>query len=120
MGKPHILIVEDNLIIALDLQEKVQKMGYAVARAVETGEEAIRAALVLDPDLILMDISLKGKMNGIEAVAEIREVRSIPVIYLTGNSEQLKQGGLNELYIDKPIHDEELRILIESTLFHLS
>lgn len=116
MIQSNILIVEDDMIIAMDIQERLESFGDSVPTIVTTGEEAISKTPELKPDLIIMDIGLKGSMNGIETVEKIRENFKIPVIYLTGNSDLLKQTNITDPCIVKPFEDEELKRLITSLL----
>ncbi|HEX3034133.1 MAG TPA: response regulator [Thermodesulfobacteriota bacterium] len=116
MTKSNILIVEDNMIIAIDIQDRLESFGYAVPTIATTGEQAIAKTAELKPDLIIMDIGLNGNINGIETVEKIRENFKIPVIYLTGNSDLLKQANITDPYIVKPFEDEELKSLIASLL----
>jgi CheY-like chemotaxis protein len=116
MIQSNILIVEDDMIIAMDIQERLESFGNSVPTIVTTGEEAISKTPELKPDLIIMDIGLKGSMNGIETVEKIRENFKIPVIYLTGNSDLLKQTNITDPCIVKPFEDEELKRLITSLL----
>lgn len=83
-----ILIVEDDMIISLVVENMVKELGYQVVGKTDSGEEAIELSLSLNPDIILMDIRLKGEMDGIEAVKKINEQAHISVIYLTGNSDR--------------------------------
>ena len=82
MSKPTILIVEDEAIIAADLASKLGKLSYEVIGTTARGEDAVEMACSLKPDIVLMDIRLKGSMDGIEAAEEIRRRHSAPVIYL--------------------------------------
>ncbi len=112
-----ILIVEDESIIALDIQKSLECNGYPVVGQASRGEDAVKKAEELHPDLILMDISLQGKMDGIEAAAQIREKFDLPVIFLTAfaNQSTLEQVRLAEPYgyILKPFEERELIIAIE-------
>lgn len=109
MIKSNILIVEDDMIIAMDIQERLESFGDNVPTIVTTGEEAISKTPELKPDLIIMDIGLKGSMNGIETVEKIREYFAIPVLYLTANSDLLKQKKITDPCIVKPFEDDELK-----------
>ena len=109
MIRSNILIVEDDMVIAMDIQERLESFGDNVPTIVTTGEEAIFKAPELKPDLIIMDIGLKGGMNGIETVEKIREYFEIPVLYLTGNSDLLKQTNITDPCIVKPFEDDELK-----------
>src|SRR5919109_964146 len=116
MKKPNILIIEDNMIIAMDIQDRLESFGYGVPAIITTGEEAIANIAELKPDLIIMDVALKGSLNGIETARKIHEDFKVPVIYLTGNSDLLKQANITDPYIVKPFEDEELKRLITSLL----
>lgn len=83
MTKTKILIVEDELLLAKNLSRKLKKLGYTVLEIVSSGNVAIQRAAEIQPDLILMDIVIKGDMDGIEAAAQIHEQLDIPVIYTT-------------------------------------
>lgn len=85
----RILIVEDDMIISLVVENMVKELGHKVVGKAVSGEEAIRIAIQENPDILLMDIRLKGDMDGIDAVAKIKESISPKVIYLTGNSDRL-------------------------------
>ncbi|MHC5828132.1 MAG: response regulator, partial [Nostoc sp.] len=88
MSKVNILIVEDEFIVAMDIRNRLQKFGYTVFGLVDSGEEAIEKAADNSLDLVLMDIILKGKMDGIEAAEVIYNNFNIPVIYLTVDSDE--------------------------------
>src|ERR1041385_3676335 len=83
MTKERILIVEDEGIVATDLQSMVRRLGYEVAGVAATGTEAVEKAEVSKPDLVLMDIRLQGTMDGIDAAERIVAQCNIPVTYLT-------------------------------------
>ena len=116
----RILIVEDNGIIAYSLRRTVLKLGYKVIGPVPSGEQAIQKAGEKCPDLVLMDINLAGKLNGVEAAAQIQAQLDIPVIYLTGYSEDvLLQKSLTTrpyTYLNKPVHERKLGDTIKKTL----
>ena len=90
MSKINILVVEDESIVSKDIQHSLNKIGYNIVGAASTGEKAIELALSEKPDLILMDIMLKGPMNGIEAADIIKKEMSIPVIFLTAYADESK------------------------------
>ncbi len=108
----RILIVEDDGIIAYSLQRMVQKLGYEVVGPVPSGRQAIQKASEKNPDLILMDINLAGKLNGIEVAAHIQARSKIPVVYLSGYTEDilLEAGEIGEpyAYLSKPVYEWEL------------
>ncbi len=115
--KVKILIVEDEAIIALELQKQLESMGYQVTSLVASGEEAVLMAQEEKPDLVLMDITLSGRTSGIEAASQIRTNSSIPVIYLTAhsNEETLKRATQTDPYgyLIKPVGNIELHNAIE-------
>ena len=114
---PKILIVEDERIVAMDLAGTLTELGYQVAGMVTRGEDAIAKAATDDIDLILMDVRLAGKIDGIQAAQTIRESRDIPVIYLTAHSDNdtLRRAVHSAAsgYLVKPFKSPELRCAIE-------
>jgi len=120
MEKERILIVEDEIIVARDLQRDLEKMGYAVASMVPSGEQAIQEIENQVPDLVLMDIMLQEEMDGIETAEIIRSRFDIPVVFLTGNGDKatFERAKMAEPfgYITKPFQKEDLRKVIEIAL----
>ena len=120
MSKGKILIVEDESIEALDIKHALESFGYEVPNIATSGEDAVELALNIKPDLILMDIILKGNTDGIAAAAKIKEL-NIPVIYLTAYSEESKvnRALLTEPYgyIIKPFDRNELKYTIELAIY---
>ncbi|MEH1937615.1 MAG: response regulator [Nostoc sp.] len=120
MTNAKILVVEDEAIVAKDLQYRLIKFGYTVPAIASSGEEAINKAVEISPDLVLMDIKLKGSMDGIEAAQEIYKRLDIPVIYLTAYADEntLERAKITEPfgYLLKPFKERELQINIEITL----
>ncbi|WP_292465791.1 response regulator [Methanolobus sp.] len=116
-----ILVVEDESIIALNIKKKLKSFGYTVPAIVSTAEEAIKMTEITFPDLILMDVMLKGDMDGVQAIEEIRKKFDIPVIYLTAYSddEVLERAKLTQPYgyIVKPFKANDLRTNIEIALY---
>lgn len=112
MKTKKVLIVEDEMIIALLIERMVKNLGHEVVGKVSSGKEAVSVALQENPDIILMDIRLQGQMDGIEAMSIINEKVSIPVIFISGNTDKLYQEKVNNGdYIDflsKPITITEL------------
>jgi len=88
MSEPRILIVEDEFIVALDIQNCLENNGIVVVGKVDSGAAAINAVIELLPDLVLMDIGLQGEMDGIEAAIQIRARFDLPVVFLTAFSNQ--------------------------------
>ena len=121
MPNHKIMIVEDEEIVATDIQTSIEKMGYAVCAMASSGMEAIQKADSTRPDLILMDIVLKGSMDGIEAATRIKELYKIPVVYLTafGDDSILQRAKVTEPYgyITKPFNQRELEIAIEISIY---
>ena len=101
----RILIVEDEAITALDLKYSLEELGYEVIDTVDTGQDAIDTAAETIPDVVLMDIKLKGDMEGIEAAEVISELR-IPIVYLTANTFISKPYDISKL-------DKTLKITIK-------
>ena len=116
-----ILVVEDEHIVAVDIQDRLVRLGYKIAGHVTTGEEAVSKALNLEPDLILMDIMLKNEMDGVEAAERIRQSTDIPVIFLTAytDTQTLQRAKLTQPfgYILKPFEERELHSTIEMALY---
>ena len=121
MNKTSILIVEDEAIVAADLAAKLKRLGYEVAGMAASGEDAVAMAVDLRPDLILMDIRLKGAMDGIEAAELIRGKHDAPVIYLTAHSDAatLARAKLTGPfgYILKPFDERDLATQIELAFY---
>lgn len=121
MEKARILIVEDQVIVARDEQYTLEDLGYIVVGASVTGEDAIAKAAEHKPDLVLMDIMLKGEMDGIEAAQQIRNRFDIPVIFVTAYADRatLYRAKLIEPfgYILKPFEEADLRTNIEMALY---
>jgi PAS domain S-box-containing protein len=120
-GSPRIMVVEDEGIIAQDIKNCLEGLGYVVPDVVFTGREAIQRAEELRPDLVLMDIVLKGEIDGIETAAEIRKKYNIPIVYLTAyeDDKTLKRAKMTEPlgYILKPFEERYLRSSIEMALY---
>ena len=116
----QILVVEDESIIARDIRDCLENLGYEVPAIATTGAEAINKATSIHPDLILMDIRLKGEMDGIQAAEQIWSRLQIPIIYATGFSDRdtLERAKLTRPfgYILKPIEERELYAAVETAL----
>ena len=121
MSLTRILVVEDETIVAMDVKDRLTDLGYEVVGMADRGAEALELAASTRPDLVLMDIRLKGEMDGITAAEEIRQRFRIPVIYLTAFSEDssLQRAKLTEPfgYIIKPFEDREIQSAIEMALY---
>jgi two-component system cell cycle sensor histidine kinase/response regulator CckA len=121
MNKTHILIVEDEGIVAKDLQALLKRLGYHVPATVGTGELAIQAAIQNQPDLILMDIQLRGSMDGVQASAAITSQQDVPIVYLTANSDeatlQRAKGTAPFGFLVKPFEERAIQAGIEMALY---
>ncbi len=120
MSKARVMVVEDEGVVALQIQESLEGMGYTVAHVAFTGEEAVAKVLETEPDLVLMDIRLTGRMSGIEAARKIRARIDVPVVYLTAFSDEetlaLAQVTDPDGYVLKPFEDKSLHAIIEVSL----
>lgn len=121
MSNVNILVVEDESVIAMDLKVRLMKLGYNVAGLVFSGEEAVARVIDLQPDLILMDIMLRGGIDGVEAARRIRTMVNIPVIFVTAYSDKhtLQRAKLIDPcgYLTKPFEDANLYTAIELALY---
>ena len=121
MSKTNILIVEDESIVAKDIQMSLRKLGYNVVAICSNGEDALRAVDEHTPELILMDIMLKGEMSGIDTAEQVKARFNIPIIYLTAYADEstLSKAKITEPYgyIIKPFKEIDLRTAIEMALY---
>ena len=119
--KYKILIVEDEILVATDIEESLESLGYAVQNIVVTGQKAIDEVERNLPDLVLMDINLKDEMSGIEAASIITQKHDVPIIYLTANADiatvNKAKVALPYGYIIKPFTDKDLQTNIEIAIF---
>ncbi len=123
MTNARILIVEDEQIVALDLKNKIMGLGYPAPAIASSGKEAIEKAAELRPDLVLMDIVLKGPMDGVEAAAHIWDRLRIPVVFITAHADdetsthalEAYPGGLVRIII-KPFEIGPLKSAIQLAL----
>jgi len=111
--KPRALIVEDEFLIAEELRERLSRLGFSVIAAVDSAEEGIAIATRDRPDLVLMDIRLKGEKDGVQAAKEIRQEVDVPIVYVTAYSDLPTVSRVKESehdgYILKPFHARELQ-----------
>ncbi|MCJ7680785.1 MAG: response regulator [Candidatus Aminicenantes bacterium] len=117
MDQKSILIVEDEGIVSIDIRNILNRLGYTVPAVAFTGAEAIQQSEEFNPDLILMDIGLKGEMDGIDAACLIKKKFGIPILFLTGfaddNTLQRAKSADPVGYVVKPINEKELQDTIE-------
>ena len=116
----RVLVVEDELILALDLQATLRRLGYEVPPLVHRGEDVAKAVRESRPDLVLMDINLRGGTNGIEAAGQLRGELDVPVVYLTAysESETVRQAEATDPYgyLIKPYEERQLAITMQMAL----
>lgn len=118
MEKPQILIVEDDPIIAADLQDRLEEMGYIILGPVAQGEEALSFFdMETPPDLVIMDIQLEGKWDGIETSRRILDKHQVPIIFLTSNSDDATFNAAKQIkphaFLSKPFRGRDLKHAIE-------
>jgi len=117
----RIFIVEDEKVVADNLEEQLKDMGYSIAARASSGEEAVEQVAKVRPDLVLMDIYLHGRMDGVEAAKIIYGRYKIPVVYLTGHSDRLTRARIQVMssfgFVVKPFEEGALRIVIEIALY---
>ena len=121
MSSKRILVVEDESIVAADIQERLDNLGYKVVGHATTGSGAVELAQQLEADIVLMDIMLKGNMDGVEAAGLINEAGTVPVVYMTAYADEktLSRAKITGPYgyIIKPFNESELRSTIEMALY---
>jgi two-component system sensor histidine kinase UhpB len=121
MGKIKILIVEDDILIARDIEKILLGLDYAVSTIITTGKRVIPKIVKEAPDLILLDIMFQDKVEGIDIARKVRERLDVPIVYLTAHSDRsiLKKAKLTEPYgyLLKPIGEKDLEITIEMALY---
>jgi DNA-binding LytR/AlgR family response regulator len=123
-GKVNILIVEDEGIVAMELQESLQNEGFEVAAVVDNGAEALDVIKEDDIDLVLLDINIKGNLDGIETAIELRKQKNIPFIYVTAYADsqtfERAKATMPSAYLIKPFRINDLRKAIELAMFHFA
>lgn len=120
VASASILIAEDEAVVAADIQQQLSRDGFRLTPVATSGEEAVRLAEELRPDLVLMDIRLKGSMDGLEAARRIQASTGIPVVYLTAFPASFLQDASSmpkpKLCLMKPFAVSELRAVIDVAL----
>ena len=110
--RAKVLIVEDDLLLSMVAERHIKSLGFELVGKATSGKEAIEKEASLNPDVILMDISLQGTMTGIEAMKEIRKSSDVPVIYLSGSSEDDRAEEASATnysgYLTKPVTRDDL------------
>lgn len=121
MDKIKILVVDDERLVAMGIKEKLDKLNYDVVGIAATGEEAVEAVLEKNPDVVLMDIVLKGDMDGIETAETIHTYQDTPIIYVTAYADEkiIERAKLTEPYgyILKPFKGSEVNANIQMALY---
>jgi diguanylate cyclase (GGDEF)-like protein/PAS domain S-box-containing protein len=121
MAKGRILVVEDEVIIARDIQRTLVRIGYEVPALAVSGEDALTQVASLRPDLVLMDIQLSGELDGIATADRIRTRDALPVVFLTAHSDEatLRRAHITEPYgyVLKPFEERELEIAVDIALY---
>jgi DNA-binding response OmpR family regulator len=112
-SKKKVFVVEDDLILNLLYENYMEQLGFETEGELVYGKTAVDLAKKINPDLILMDIALEGDMDGIEAMLEIRKFSDVPVIYITGNSDESNRTRAIETkytdFLTKPVEFEDLK-----------
>jgi two-component system, cell cycle sensor histidine kinase and response regulator CckA len=117
--KARILIVEDESIVQLDLQRRLQRMGHSVVGMASRGEDAIAKAVELKPDLVIMDVRLDGSMDGIEAARRIRAQQGTSIVYVTAYASTFDEASTQDVFgpcVSKPFRTTDLQSAIERAL----
>jgi CheY-like chemotaxis protein len=116
----RVLIVEDDMLLSLLNERILNKLGHAVVGKATSGEDAVETFRKLKPDLVIMDISLNGDMDGVEATNRIREHAKIPVIFISGNTDRYEELRSTKedinVFVPKPVTYNELAKAISSIL----
>lgn len=122
MTKMKVLIVDDEVIIAMDIKNRLENLGYTITAMAHSGDDAIKMAAQTHPDIVLMDIMLGESMDGIEAARQIYKLLDIPIIYLTAYADEktLSRAKITKPfgYILKPFDERELHSTIEIALYN--
>lgn len=112
------IVVEDNLLISVIYRQYLKRLEYDIIAEVTSGEEAIEILQEQKVDVIIMDIKLDGKLDGVDTVIELRKTMDIPVIFASGNSDELKKGRVNKIsnstFLVKPVSGPEFNSAIRS------
>lgn len=116
-----VLIVEDELILAMVNRKMIENLGYTSLAIATNGKEALHITVEFQPDLILMDIMIEGDLDGIETAERIRESFDIPILFITGNSDEAIKGRAeqitNSAFLVKPVNQNMLQSFIEKIKF---
>jgi CheY-like chemotaxis protein len=111
----RILIVEDELLIIEDLKNKLRRLGHSIAGHATSGDAAVQKAIETQPELVLMDVRLRGSMNGIEAARRIRELHQVPIVYVTAHAAAVGEHVGQEqrqFVLTKPFSTSDLKAVV--------
>ncbi|MFC1853177.1 response regulator [candidate division CSSED10-310 bacterium] len=112
---PKILIVDDDMIVAINIKSTLESWGYSITFIARSGKEALQKVTEFSPDLVLMDINLRGNLTGIETAEELRSLYYLPVIYLTACEDEDTMSSADG-YLLKPLNKSELKKSIKAAL----
>jgi len=116
-----ILIVEDEAVVGMEIQKILEEIGYSVPCIPGSGQKALQAAIEIQPDLILMDIRIRGEMDGIETARQIKSRLNIPIVFLTAHAEDDVLNRAKQVepfgYILKPFQERDIRVTVEMALY---
>ncbi|GAA0600250.1 response regulator [Caenispirillum bisanense] len=116
----RILIVEDEALIAMDIQDMVEEMGYDVCGVASSASGAVTMARQLEPDVVLMDVRLRGPGDGVDAAQEIHAGRNVPIVYLTASGDQATVDRINQDHpasiLPKPVRRQMLASVLDRLL----
>jgi PAS domain S-box-containing protein/putative nucleotidyltransferase with HDIG domain len=119
--KARIMVVEDEAVISMEIQDRLTKMGHSICGTAVSGEQAVSVATANHPDLILMDVQLRGEVDGVQTAKQIRDLIEIPIIYLTAFADDrtVERAKLTQPfgYLIKPFSEKELYAAIEMALY---
>jgi CheY-like chemotaxis protein len=119
-SKGSVVIVEDDMLLSLVEARIIEKLGYTVVGKAQSGEQAVEMARQLKPNAIVMDMSLKGKMNGLDASEEIRRFSDMPIIFLSGSAESDLMKNAKKLgnadYLVKPIKADDMLMPLKKAM----
>lgn len=117
---PRILVVEDEQVVAMDMEMQLVAFGCEVTGVATTGREALRMAETTHPDLVLMDVQLRGSLDGFATAAEVQRIRHLPIIFVTafGNGEAQRRAKAASPYgfLSKPYRPEDLQAAVSAAL----
>jgi CheY-like chemotaxis protein len=121
MDTNRVLIVEDEAVVAADINDRVTALGYVVAGTVSSGEDAILKTSQLKPDLILMDIVLEGELDGVQTAEQLAQSHDIPIVFLTAHADELTVRRAKHTgpfgYVLKPFEERELSMVMSIALY---